>query len=208
MSVRTGMADMINYVRLHADLSQNEVTVNGVAYWTDQQIQDVLDTYRQDARRILLEVVPEKLAGVVLYTRYYLPDYIGSWIETGDQFTIVDVLGNAAPSYTLDLNSRVVIFDANTTGKTYYAYMRVYDIRPAIAEVWLMKAGLRTALIDWKAGGQSMNEDAEYKHCMEQYKEWSGYMGIKSVRMRREDYQPTYSNYIPGLGKVEPTNYG
>lgn len=212
MSARTGLADIIAYVRLHADLEEDSITVNGVSYWTDDQIQLILDMFRKDVRGVLLMPLNERLAGVSTYLRYYIPDEISNWLENSpEQLQVLDVLGNAPSiSYTIDLDSRVVIFASNTLGKAYYLYAREYDVRPAIAEFWLTKIGLLTQLVDWKAGGQSINESQEYQHCMEQYKEWSGYKGIKSSRLAKVGYGKLldYMVYIPGIGYIEPYNPG
>lgn len=191
MSVRPGMADIIAYVRLKTDTRVDETTVNGVSYWTDQQIQDILDKHRQDARNLELIAYSEYEGGTNVYKRYYFPNTLGEWLENSDTpnaLEIVDSLGNAAPSYTLDLNGRVVVFDSTTLGKAYYIRARMFNVRNAIADIWLAKAGLRAELINWRAGGQNLAEDQEYEHCMQQYELYSNRKGVQFVRLTRVGY--------------------
>lgn len=191
MAVRPGMSAILLYTRLKTDTREDETTVNGVAYWTDQQLQDMLDMHRIDARDIELIAYSEFEGGTNVTKRYYLPDTIGEWIEgsdTPDVFDVVDSMGNAAPSYTSDLPGRVIVFDDDTLGRSYFIRARFFDMRPALADIWLAKAGLRAELINWRAGGQNLQEDQEYKHCMEQYQLYSNILGISTVRMSMVGY--------------------
>lgn len=185
------MERIIKEVRAHTDTRENEVEVNGVSYWTDDQIQDVLDTFRTDARGLQLVRFSEYENGTNVYKRYYFPDKLGKWIEradTPDAFSIVDGVGVLAPSHTVDYDGRLVIFSDTTLGRDYFVRARVFDLRAAIAEVWLKKADHRAELINWRAGGQNLQEDDEYKHCMDQYRLYSGLLGIQSVRLTRIGY--------------------
>jgi hypothetical protein len=186
--VRAGMADILKYVRLKTATAEDEVTIGGITYWSDEQLQEYVDRHRIDMRNVALIPYPEYVDGIRSTVRYYLPQTMGQWVET-DTLTVVDSLGNAAPTYTVDLPSRLVLFDADTLGKAYYIRTRFYDVRPAIADIWLDKVGLRVELIDWKAGGQNLAEDQEYQHCLDQYKLWSEIGGIQTTKMKKVGYQ-------------------
>lgn len=191
MTARPGMSDILLYVRSKTDTRENETTVNGVAYWTDDQLQNYLDMHRKDARNLALIKYSEYEGGINVYKRYYFPDEVGQWIEgpdTPDVFEIVDSLGNPAPTYTLDLAGRVIIFDETTLGRDYFIRARFFDMRPVLADIWLAKAGHRVELVNWRAGGQNIEEDDEYKHCMQQYEIYSNLLNLSSVRMSRLGY--------------------
>lgn len=182
MAVRTSMAEHILSLRRMTDASAAEVTVNGVQYWTDQQLQDILDTYRTDVLDLAMIPAVQKSAGSDVYFRYYFPDSVGSQIEYDPTlFSIVDEDGNPAPTYSYNPGDRYILFSANTNGVTYLFRGRFFNLRTSAARVWFDKAGLRTQLIDWKAGGQNLNEDQEYQHCMQMFELYSGTDGVDAI---------------------------
>ena len=191
MTARPGMERIILEIRAHTDTHENEVEVNGVIYWTDDQIQQVLDNHRKDVRGLQLTAFSEYENGSTVYKRYYFPNELGRWVErddTPDTFSVVDGVGVAAPEHTIDYDGRLVIFSNTTLGREYFIRARVFDTSSAIADIWLMKAGQRAELINWRAGGQNLQEDEEYQHCMEQYRLYSGLLGIHSIRLKRIGY--------------------
>lgn len=182
MAIRSGMINFILELRRMTDASATETTVNGVQYWTDDQLQDILDAYRHDVLDLALIPASQKEAGSTVYYRYYLPDEVGMWIENDPLYlSVVDDKGNAAPAYTYDPNTRYILFTANTNGSSMFIRCRFYDMQQAAARIWFEKAGHRIQLIDWKAGGQSLNEDQEYQHCMQMFTLYSGGNGVKSI---------------------------
>lgn len=182
MTVRASMAQFILDLRRMTDASALEVKVNDVQYWTDQQLQDILDGYRTDVLDLAMIPAAQKAAGSTVYYRYYFPDNVGSQIEYDPTvFSIVDENGNPAPTYTYNPGDRYITFSADTTGVTYLLRCRFFNMRTAAARVWFDKAGLRVQLIDWKAGGQSLNEDQEYQHCMQMFELYSGTDGVNAI---------------------------
>lgn len=182
MAVRSGMESFILELRRMTDASANEVSVNGVQYWTDDQLQSILDAYRHDVLDLALIPASQREAGSDVVYRYYIPNEVGSWIENDP--TVLSVVtddGDTAPTYTYDSTNRYFLFAADTGGATMLLRCRFYDMRLAAARVWFEKAGHRIQLVNWKAGGQSLAEDQEYQHCMEMFKLFSGGDGIKSV---------------------------
>lgn len=191
MAARSGMASLILELRGFTDTKEQDVEVNGVAYWTDEQLQNVLDLYRKDVLDAELVSVPLMVNGVTEWTRYYIPLAIGHYLETDatpGAFSIVDVVGAAAPSHTVDIRAMTVVFNANTNGLEYFLRGRTYDVRAAAAHVWFMKAGHRAELIEWKAGGHTLSEDQEYQHCLEMYRLYSSFRGIGVTRLVRRGY--------------------
>lgn len=208
MAVRNGMASVILELRRMTDASATEVKVNGVQYWTDDQLQTVLDQYRHDVLDLPLMPASQREAGKDVTLRYYIPDEVGTWIENDPTvLTVVDENGITQSSYTYDPTSRYFLFDANTNGATRLMRGRFYDLRLAAARVWFDKAGHRVALINWKAGGQNLNEDQEYQHCMAMFVAYSGNDGVKSImpgsgkksarRLKKVGYNGTTDSTFP-----------
>lgn len=210
MTARTSMASFILELRRMTDASATEVKVNNVQYWTDDQLQSILDVYRHDILDLPLLPASQREAGKDVTYRYYIPDEVGSWIEYDPlYFSVVDANGNAQSTYTFDNVNRYILFNSNTAGATMLLRCRFFDMRLAAARVWFDKAAHRTALIDWKAGGQNLNEDQEYQHCMAMFVAYSGNDGVKSImpttgikggrRLKRVGYGTTDSptGYYP-----------
>ena len=183
MAVRnSSMSDFILELRRMTDASATEVKVNNVQYWTDDQLQGILDAYRHDVLDLRLMPASQREAGVDVTLRYYIPDEVGTWIENDPTvLTIVDENGVAVTNYTYDPTNRYFLFTSNTNGAIRMMRGRFFDMRLAAARVWFEKAGHRVALINWKAGGQNLNEDQEYQHCMAMFMAYSGNDGVKSI---------------------------
>lgn len=174
MAARPGMTDLISDLRLKTDTSPDEVSVNGVSYWTDDQLQDILDQHRQDVD-VQLVAYPRYESGELLTKIYYIPNKVLTTLENDPSvLEIVDRYGNAATGYTVDLSGRKVTFDADTGGTAYWLRGRQFDVDYAAADVWAAKASHRAALVDWRAGGQTLYEDQEYQHCLEREKFYRG----------------------------------
>lgn len=186
------MQTIILALRELTDANAGDVEVNGIPYWTDEQLQTVLDQFRTDVIDVPLRSVAMNEAGVTVFKRYYIPTIVGRWIENDDGtnqiFSVVDTSGNLAPAYTYDSGSRLITFTVSTNGLSYFLRCRFYDIYAAASDVWYKKASQRTALIDWKAGGQSLSEDQEYQHCLERGQFYSTKHGITVIRLKRGDY--------------------
>lgn len=210
MAVRNGMVNHILELRRMTDASATEVKINNVQYWTDDQLQSILDVYRHDVLDLSLLPASQREAGTDVTYRYYIPDEVGAWIENdATVFSVVDENGVAQTDYTYDGINRYILFSANTSGATRLLRCRFFDMRLAAARVWFEKAGHRVALIDWKAGGQNLNEDQEYQHCMAMFVAYSGSGGVKSImpttgvgsskRLRKVGYGTTDSpaGYYP-----------
>lgn len=188
---RAGMLALIRRLRLNTSAGVNSDVVNGIEYWTDDQLQEILDEFSSDLNDVELIPSYQSVGGQIQYLTYYLPETVSIYIEGADTpnaFTLVDTLGNTVTGYTFDASRRRFDFTVNQNGKTYRLRARQFDMAQASAEVWLRKAGLRYELIDWKAGTYNLKEDEIYQHCLEMYKKWAGQNAFKRVQLNRIDY--------------------
>lgn len=179
MAVRPSMAAIILELRALTDASLGETTVNGITFWDDDQLQAILDQYRVDILDVALQPAAQRVAGSTGYLRYYFPSDLGFFIE--EDFAVTDDQGNPLTGWTYTPNTRHILFDSDHGGDTVLMTGYAYNLRLAAAKVWLTKASHRTALIDWKAGGQTLSEDQEYQHCMQKFNEFAGPNGISAV---------------------------
>ncbi len=193
MAARDGMVNIILELRLLTETADNDETVDGVAYWTDNQLQSILDRYRTDYNQLVIRPISRLITGGYYeYVTYPFPENV-EWVETGDTdnvFIIQDTQGNIeqyASDYTVDFDARIITFAVSTEGDTFYFTFRSYDIDRAAADVWSKKLSLRTRLINWKTDNHTLAEDQEYQHCLERYLHFSNKGGMKVGRMVRTD---------------------
>jgi hypothetical protein len=191
MAARLGMLSLIASVRGKAAARSDETTIDAVTYWTDDQLQAILDQFSYDVTDVALRVKPYMVDGVTVYREYYIPNTVPAYLEgaeTDDAFLVVDSRGFAAPAYTYDGNLRKITLAVSGTGTEYYLRAKAFDLDRAVAEVWLQKAGHRADLITWKAGTYTLEEDTEYAQCMAKYHEYLGKGRGGVVTMNRVDY--------------------
>lgn len=187
MAARPGMVNLIQRLRSLTDAAEGQTDVSGVSYWTEDQLQDILDLFRRDVIDVPLTPVSYYEDGVLVTKRFYLPNTVGRFLEDDPTtLQIVDGLGYVATGYTIDLAGRFVLFD-ETQNNTQYIRCRSFDLEGAAAQVWLEKAGHRAALINWRAGGQTLSEDQEYEHCMAQYMRYAG-SRVQTTRLSHSGY--------------------
>lgn len=190
---RTGMLNAIKQLRLMTDTAVNEVAINDVWYWSDDQLQDILDRHARYVDDVALFATPITDDGVTTYTKYFFKNYLGSWFDE-DTIVVVNNRGTIAPTNAIDYKGKQVTFVANTLGYDYFIRGRVLNMNAAAAEVWQRKADHRTQLIDWKDGTHTLNEDQEYQHILERIQHYQG-GGIKTVQLMRSGYAPRDWHY-------------
>lgn len=193
MAARDGMLTIIQELRLLTETAENDETVDGVAYWTDEQLQSILDRSRTDYIQLVIRPISRLIAGGTYeYVTYPFPAGI-EWVETGDTdnvFIVQDTQGNIqnyAADYTVDFDAKIITFAVSTGGDSFYFTFRSYDINKAAADVWGKKLSLRTRLVNWKTDNHTIYEDQEYQHCLERYVFFSGLNGMRTGRMVRTD---------------------
>jgi|GEM_PF-2020191 len=171
-TARSGMASIIAELRGFTEASPDDYIVAGNPYWTDAQMQDVLDIHRTDVVFEQLQTYPYQVAGGSLsYTDYrsshgYFEQTTGG---TGI-FYVQDGTGSAIGSanYTPDYRRGVIIFGADQAGTVYYLTGRSYDIYAAAADIWRRKAAhYAPSSFDFSTDNHSIKRSQVYQHCLE-----------------------------------------
>jgi len=81
MTARAGMTELIDELRLMTDTVSSEDS-EVTDYWTDEQLQDILDSYSVYHVRIPLRPVLEMAANGRYEPRtYMLPKSVSKWLE-------------------------------------------------------------------------------------------------------------------------------
>ncbi len=172
MAVRAGMSNPVARLREMGQASTADFTLSGTAYWTDAQLQDVLDSYRQDFFAVALESRSMlDSGGTVRYYDYYFEP--GCYEEGTAAFTIAKLTGGTVTPTTFDYSMGHISFGTvDQAGTAYYLTARRYDVAAAAADVWGKKAASISASYDFSADGQSLTRSqlkAQYTEMAEMY---------------------------------------
>ena len=159
MAARSGMANLITRLRGMTSTGIADYTVGNSLWWTDDQLEDVLDRNRLDVRDEVL--ASHYVLGTAGTAQWF--DYTSRYhnFETTSGGTAVFYLafdtgvrvGTAL--YSTDYDSGRVTFSSNTGGSAIYLNGRAYDLNAAAAEVWTMKADHVADRFDFSADGAS-----------------------------------------------------
>lgn len=190
---RSTMSLLIQDLRGMTDTTYDDYTVGQLRYWTDDQLNNVLDRRRREVFRHPLSPIETYSAGTVQYLDYPLPfSHLERtsggtaifYIQDGTNTTI----GTA--NYTIDYNRGYITFNSNTSGSVYYLYARHYDMDAAAADVWRQKASHYTTAFDFSTDNHSVKRGDLMKHCLDMadYYEKRSSGGTNVVTMIRSDY--------------------
>jgi len=164
MAARSGMSSLVSYLRQYGQAATDDVFY-GVTYWTDDQLQSILDGQAMYGKvRLLPRDIDIKIFALDLPRHY--------WVEA-DTFTVYDSDDTVvATSATLNEEQRLLTFtSALEEDEYYYIQGTFYNMIVALAELWGQKAEQRSQFVDFKAGNNRMYMNQEWQHCVdrEQY---------------------------------------
>lgn len=190
MAARTGMANLILRLRSMTKTAAADYTVNSVAYWTDDQLEDVLDECVTRIEQKELTAIAEYAAGETVFLDYPI-GYKDLEENTSDAayWTLVDSTGTAVADgdYEVDYIGGVIRFDADTAGAVYFLKARSYDLNSAAAKVWRRKAAHFSDRFNWQSDGQSFSREKLYTQAVEMAEQFEGAAGIVEIKMFRGD---------------------
>jgi hypothetical protein len=161
---RATMANLIQETRLLADVGASDYTAGTVSYWTDDQIESILDQNRRDIRYQVMDAVPTFATGGATYTEYWTG--LSSW---EDSPVILDgtygtITGGTAV-YSFDANAGVATFTANTLGQTRIMLGAVYNLNAAAAVIWTRKAAHYAKAYDTNTDNHILSRSQLVKNC-------------------------------------------
>lgn len=184
MTVRDTMADLIMELRGLTDANVGDYTVGGVAYWSDQQLQDALDGRRTAVRFIQMTPAPDYANGVFTYTDYILP---AENMEGGTLLQVLDNTGGTVGGWTFDRNRGVVTFATDQAGASRFVTGRSYNLNLAAADVWRKKASHYATAYDVSTDNHSLKRSQLVAQAREQMRYYEAMGGPSSVTMERGD---------------------
>ncbi len=186
MTVRAGMANPLLKLRNLCQVGTADYSVGTVSYWTDQQLQDLLDEYRDDLYWLGLDAQRTVgSGGTALTLDYYFP--AGDYEEGTAQFKVQNVAGAAIAPDSIEYTRGHLQFTADQKGSAYYLTARRFDLNAAAARVWKAKAANVAAYYDFSADGQSMSRSQLQKQYLEMARQLGAQARPLTVRLMRSD---------------------
>lgn len=183
--MRTGMSDLVQYVRELTIAGTSEFTVGTLSYFSDDHIQTALDNHRRDFQFVSTEVVPEQVSGSVVYKRFITEPYI----ESGTAFYLQTASGGTVGTslYSVDYTRGVIDFTSDTVGTAFYVTGRTYDVNAAASDIWKKKGANAANQVDWSTDNHRMSSSQYFNHCMQQAEYFRGMAHPISVTIYRGD---------------------
>jgi hypothetical protein len=180
------MADLIMELRGLTDAGVGDYTVGGMSYWSDQQLQDILDGRRQAVRFIEMSAQADYSGGSFTYTDYILP---AENMEGGTLLTVLDNTGAAVGTalWTFDRNRGVVTFTTDQAGASRFVTGRSYNVNSAAADVWRKKAAHYATAYDVSTDNHSLKRSQLVAQAKEQMRYFEAMGGPSSITMERGD---------------------
>lgn len=142
-----------------------DFTVGSVVYWTNDQLQGVLDRHRKDVRYQALEAhATLGSGGSATYKEY--TSGMGCW-EDGPTLQTSNY-ESAGTAYGFEARRGVVTFDNDTGGSVILITGAVYDLHRAAAEVWRAKAGYYAGAYDVSTDNHTLKRSQLLVQCTAQ----------------------------------------
>ncbi|MCC7210130.1 MAG: hypothetical protein IT323_22695 [Anaerolineae bacterium] len=190
MTARTGMVNLIRRLRGLTHAGTADYSVAGTDWWTDDQLQEVLDACRVDLNHVPLSEAPEYSGGVQVFRMFYTGYPNLEEMDSGtDAFDIENGRGDSVGTalYTADYIRGVVNFTSSYNGTALYITGRSYDLNIAAAQVWREKAAWRANFINFSADDQSFTQAQWFAHCQEMAGLYEAASGVSSAQLYRSD---------------------
>lgn len=182
---RSGLANVILKLRQMTNAGTADYSLAGVTFWSDDQLQAVLDQHRTDIFSQQLQTVPTVVGGTTYYYDYYCTG--GDYEQGTAAFQVTDSLGNAvAPTVNYQMG-HLSFGTVNQGGTTYYLTARAFDVSAAAAQVWKAKAAHVADAYDFSADGHSMSRSQLQKQYLQMASLYAGESAPVSVSMMRGD---------------------
>lgn len=157
MAIRTGMQDLVDRLRKVTNVEVDQYTIGGVTYWTDDQLEAVLD--RNAAFLVDHPLVwrPQNIGGGTV--TYVVAEGQYKNLETADSGTARwavrdsdgDIQGTAG--YSVDYDNCRLTFSADQGGTAYYLTGYTFDVHAAAVEIIRDKMAYIDLWYDFGADG-------------------------------------------------------
>lgn len=199
---RSTMSSLIGLLRGYTQASTADFSIGTVNYWSDNQLQEVLDRHRYEVRSETLQSFPVAVGGGSVQWRDYQSQY--RWYEDSEsgtaRFIVQDSTGATVTSWTAQYPQGLITFNQNTGGTVYQLTGFAYDVYGAAADVWRQKAAQYATSIDFETDNHKVKRSHIMKNLdrmVDMYDAMSGvpYQSGDVATIYRGDTYPDGRNY-------------
>ena len=193
MTLRTGMSDIVTELRTLCEAGTVDYALGTVSYWTDDQLQNVLDKHALELDWEPMRLFPERTAGKYLYKDYYIGhQYLEQTTGGTAVFQVMDNNGTniGTTLFTVDYNVGEVVFLADQgSGIPYYVSGTSYDLEASAAEVWHKKATHYASAYNFSTDSHNVQREQLFTHAKEmaEYYEGRSGEGASNLSLERPD---------------------
>jgi len=184
------MTTLIDTVRGMTDIGTADYTVGTIAYYSDDEVQRVMDRHRTEVIRSLITPVETYSSGSVVFEQYY-SEYGNLEETTGGTsiFYLEDAAGSVVGStaWTMDYAAGKATFGSDTGGSTMYMYGYSYDLPGAAADIWNMKAANAAKMFDFSTDNMSVKRGQFQEMCFKMAGYYAGQAAPHVIQVYRED---------------------
>ena len=187
---RSGMSDVVSDLRACTAAGINDYTIAGLPYWSDAQLQNILDKHCVSVVDEELQPIDTMNNGTVLWLEYR--SQYGNYEKTTagtSRFVIKNSVGSAygTANWSADYTNGIVTFVANTAGTPYYLTGYSYDVYGAAADIWRMKSGHHASSVNFKTDNMSVDRGDMMKNDRDMAIYYSSMGRVKHMTFDRDD---------------------
>lgn len=167
---RSGMFELIRQLRQMTQAADDEYSLAGETYFTDDHLQDALDQYRADVYEEAIYPIERYISGATVYQDYFWNNGNVERAESGSAvWQLQDTNGSAVgtANYSVDYNVRRIRFGTPTDGSQYALTYAHYDMNRAAAYVWRLKAANVALRFDVKTDNHDLKRSQLRKTFIE-----------------------------------------
>lgn len=165
---RSGMSNLITRLRQATSAGTADYTVGSDTYWSDDNIEDVLDSNS----RLLIDTPliwrEQNISGTTNYliAQSYYRDFEEAESGTA-RWQVRDSSGNAVgtANYTADYRRGQITFSTDQGGTSYYLTAYTYDINAAAADIWRQRLANFSQWYDFSADNQNFSRSQAFDHA-------------------------------------------
>ncbi len=185
------MATLITELRGMTGVGTADTTIAGTTWYTDDQLEDILDRHRETCYDVRMIAQPVTIAGTALYKDYVIPGN-GHWFEEDAADSVWQVKtstgGTASiPTHTVNYQDGRVTFTADQGGTVYLVDYRHYNLNLAAADVWEQRATNVAHEIDWSSDNHRIMSGKKKEHFMSMAQEYRAKAGPSTRKLVRID---------------------
>ena len=151
---RTGMSGLLRRLRAMTNASISDYVLDNVSYFSDDQLQEILDANVTLLEMEPLEWLPTTIGGGTISYQRCTTGYTDFEEATGGTavWAVRDGTGSviASSGYNVNYNDGIITFTASQGGTAYYLCARSYDIYSSAADLWLQRQAFYTNWASWE----------------------------------------------------------